>query len=106
MSGSPHPVPERQSRFLNQDQYPLEEAQQRLLALWKDRPLVSRRVLAYDTTNYYTFIASTNERNTLAQRGHPNQAMLGIRSRLPPSDGKDNQASRDDSRFTAEPRRP
>jgi transposase len=72
-------LPEQQSRFLNEDQDPLEEAQQRLLALWKDRPLVSRRVLAYDTTNFYTFIASTNQRNTLAQRGHQKQGRHDLR---------------------------
>ena len=31
----------------------LEEAQLRLLAVWKDKQLVSRRLLAYDTTNFY-----------------------------------------------------
>jgi transposase len=72
-------LPEQQSRFLSEDQDPLEEAQQRLLALWKDRPLVSRRVLAYDTTNFYTFIASTNQRNTLAQRGHQKQGRHDLR---------------------------
>jgi prevent-host-death family protein len=32
--------------------------------------------------------------------------MVGIQSCLPPFDGKDSQASRDDFRFTAEPYRP
>jgi transposase len=72
-------LPEPQSRFLNEDKDPLEEAQQRLLALWKDRAGGSRRVLAYDTTNFYTFIASTNERNTLAQRGHQKQGRHDLR---------------------------
>src|SRR5205085_11282544 len=48
----------------------LEEAQLRLLAVWKDKQVVSRRLLAYDTTNFYTWTASTNQRNRLAQRGH------------------------------------
>jgi transposase len=48
----------------------LEDAQLRLLALWKEKQTVSRRLLAYDTTNFYTYIASTNTRNELAQRGH------------------------------------
>jgi hypothetical protein len=45
-------------------------AQLRLLDLWKDKRMVSRRLLAYDTTNFYTYIASNNTRNDLAQRGH------------------------------------
>ncbi len=57
----------------------LEEAQLRLLACWKDRKLVSRRLLAYDTTNFHTYIASTNERNQLAQRGHNKQGRHHLR---------------------------
>ncbi len=40
---------------------PLEQAQLRLLGLWKEKQLVSRRLLAYDTTNFYTYIASSND---------------------------------------------
>lgn len=58
---------------------PLELAQLRLLALWKQRPGVSRRLLAYDTTNFYTYIASTNTRNELAQRGHNKQGRHNLR---------------------------
>ena len=36
-------------------------------------------MLAYDTTNFYTFIASTNTRNTLAQRGHNKQGRHNLR---------------------------
>jgi hypothetical protein len=54
------------------EQDPLEKAQLALLGLWKEKQLVSRRLLAYDTTNFYTYIASTNTRNQLAQRGHNN----------------------------------
>jgi transposase len=57
----------------------LEEAQLRLLGLWKDKQLVTRRLLAYDTTNFYTYIASTNERNSLAQRGHNKQGRHHLR---------------------------
>jgi hypothetical protein len=32
----------------------------RLLGLWKEKQLVTRRLLAYDTTNFYTYIASNN----------------------------------------------
>lgn len=57
----------------------LEQAQSRLLAAWKDRQLVSRRLLAYDTTNFYTWVASTNTRNELAQRGHNKQGRHNLR---------------------------
>ena len=58
---------------------PLEQAQLRLLALWKQKPGMSRRLLAYDTTNFYTYIASTNTRNELAQRGHNKQGRHNLR---------------------------
>jgi transposase len=57
----------------------LDQAQSRLLAVWKDKQLVSRRLLAYDTTNFYTYIASTNTRNELAQRGHNKQGRHNLR---------------------------
>jgi transposase len=58
---------------------PLEQAQLRLLGLWKEKQRVSRRLLAYDTTNFYTYIASTNTRNQLAQRGHNKQGRHNLR---------------------------
>jgi len=58
---------------------PLEQAQARLLALWKEKQLISRRLLAYDTTNFFTYIASTNTRNQLAQRGHNKQGRHNLR---------------------------
>jgi len=61
------------------EQDPLEQAQLRLLALWKEKQLVSRRLLAYDTTNFYTYIASHNPRNQLAQRGHNKQGRHNLR---------------------------
>jgi transposase len=57
----------------------LDQAQSRLLAVWKDRQLVGRRLLAYDTTNFYTYVASTNTRNQLAQRGHNKQGRHNLR---------------------------
>lgn len=57
----------------------LERAQLRLLALWKDKHMVSSRLLSYDTTNFYTFVASSNERNQLAQRGHNKQGRHNLR---------------------------
>src|SRR6266567_7282036 len=61
------------------EQAPLEKAQLRLLGLWKEKQLVSRRLLAYDSTNFYTYIASTNDRNQLAQRGHNKQGRHNLR---------------------------
>jgi transposase len=57
----------------------LDEAQRRLLAAWKAKGLVSRRVLAYDTTNFHTYIATTNTRTQLAQRGHNKQGRHHLR---------------------------
>src|SRR6266567_6416334 len=58
---------------------PLDHAQLRLIGLWKEKQLVGRRLLAYDTTNFYTYIASTNTRNQLAQRGHNKQGRHNLR---------------------------
>jgi transposase len=57
----------------------LDRAQLRLLALWKNQQMVSPRLLSYDATNFYTFVASTNTRNTLAQRGHNKQGRHNLR---------------------------
>jgi transposase len=37
------------------------------------------RPLIYDTTNFHTFIDSANERNTIAQRGHPKGGRRDLR---------------------------
>jgi transposase len=58
---------------------PLDQAQLRLFGLWKQKQMVSRRLLSYDTTNFYTYIASTNTRNELAQRGHNKQGRHNLR---------------------------
>jgi len=58
---------------------PLDQAQLRLLGLWKEKRMVSRRLLSYDTTNFYTYIASNNTRNQLAQRGHNKQGRHNLR---------------------------
>lgn len=58
---------------------PLDQAQSRLLAVWEAKHLVSRRLLAYDTTNFYSWVASTNTRNQLAQRGHNKQGRHNLR---------------------------
>jgi transposase len=61
------------------EQDDLDRAQRRLLALWKEREMVSHRLLSYDATNFYTFVASTNTRNTIAQRGHNKQGRHNLR---------------------------
>jgi transposase len=71
-------LPEEQ-QDLPVEQDPLEKAQVALLGLWKEKQRVSRRLLAYDTTNFYTYIASTNNRNQLAQRGHNKQGRHNLR---------------------------
>src|ERR1700692_2255612 len=57
----------------------LEQAQILLLGVWTQTQLVSRRLLSYDTTNFYTYVASTNQRNGLAQRGHNKQGRHNLR---------------------------
>ena len=58
---------------------PLDQAQVRLLGLWQNKQKVSHRLLAYDTTNFHTYIASTNTRSELAQRGHNQQGRHNLR---------------------------
>src|SRR6266481_286435 len=67
------------SETLTHAEDPLDQAQLRLLGLWKEKHLVGHRLLAYDTTNFYTYIASTNTRNHLAQRGHNKQGRHNLR---------------------------
>ena len=68
---------ERISTESEQDQ--LEQAQTLLLGAWKQKHGVTRRLLAYDTTNFHTYIASTNTRSQLAQRGHNKQGHHNLR---------------------------
>ena len=72
-------LPEKEASAQSEERDPLEEAQVRLLGLWKEKQLLSRRLLAYDTTNFHTFIATTNTRNTVAQRGHNKQGRHHLR---------------------------
>ncbi len=63
----------------------LEQAQSRLLEAWQGKQLLSRRVLACDTTNFYTWVASASQRNRLALRLAKPQARYteqGIRNRI------------------------
>ena len=72
-------LPEHLDPLATGDDDPLDRAQLRLLDLWKGKQMVSRRLLAYDTTNFYTYIASNNTRNELAQRGHNKQGRHNLR---------------------------
>jgi len=72
-------LPEKQAAARQQDRDPMEEAQAQLLGLWKEKQLVGQRLLAYDTTDFYTYIASTNMRNSLAQHGHNKQGRHDLR---------------------------
>jgi len=72
-------LPEHLDSLATGDDDPLDRAQLRLLDLWKGKQMVSGRLLAYDTTNFYTYIASNNTRNELAQRGHNKQGRHNLR---------------------------
>jgi transposase len=72
-------LPEKEAAARQEERDPLEEAQARLLGLWKEQQLVGQRLLAYDTTNFHTYIATTNTRNHLAQRGHNKQGRHDLR---------------------------
>lgn len=72
-------LPEHLDPLVTGEDDPLDRAQLRLLDLWQGKQMVSRRLLAYDTTNFYTYIASNNTRNELAQRGHNKQGRHNLR---------------------------
>jgi hypothetical protein len=61
------------------DKEELDQAPMRLLGVRKERQLVSRRLLAYDTINFYADVVSINTRNQLAQRGHNKQGRRNLR---------------------------
>jgi len=71
--------PSTEAAEMNPKEDELDRAQLSLLSLWQQQQMVSRRLLSYDTTNFYTFVASTNQRNTLAQRGHNKQGRHNLR---------------------------
>ena len=57
----------------------LAQAQQALLGALRERDLVGERVLAYDTTNFHTWIDTANDRCQLPQRGHNKQKRRDLR---------------------------
>ncbi len=70
---------------LSPDEDDLDCAQLQWLALWKDKMLVRRRLLAYDydATNFYTWPAGANTRNELAPRGHNKPGRHNLRQVSP-----------------------
>jgi transposase len=61
------------------DRDDLDRVQKQLLGLWRDRQMVGPPVLSYDATNFYTFMASKYDRNTIARRGHNKQGRNNLR---------------------------
>ncbi len=57
----------------------LTQLQIALAHLWSQNALISDAILAYDTTNFYTYIDTKNERCTLAQRGRNKQGRHNLR---------------------------
>jgi len=57
----------------------ISQAQLRLLRRWRSEGLVGKTVLAYDSTNFYTYIDSKNDRCSLARRGKNKQKRDNLR---------------------------
>lgn len=57
----------------------IEKAETEIVRRCIDRYGIELRPLIYDTTNFATFIESANERNTIAQRGHPKGGRRDLR---------------------------
>jgi transposase len=51
----------------------IEDIQERLVPHIEKEFGIDARILLYDTTNFFTFLATTNDRSDLAQRGHSKQ---------------------------------
>jgi transposase len=64
------------------NRFPVEaiaRVEQNLVRLVVEKERVAPDVLFYDTTNFFTFIASDNERNTITKRGHNKQKRHDLR---------------------------
>jgi len=57
----------------------IEEAEMKIAKMMKDRGLLSPSLLFYDTSNFFTFIATDNEHCTLPQRGKNKQKRNDLR---------------------------
>ncbi len=57
----------------------IKDIQERLVARIEREFGIDARILLYDTTNFFTFLATTNDRSDLAQRGHSKQKRHDLR---------------------------
>ena len=57
----------------------IEDIQERLVPLIEKEFGIDARILLYDTTNFFTFLATTNDRSDLAQRGRSKQKRHDLR---------------------------
>lgn len=57
----------------------IEDIQERLVPRIEREFGIDPRILLYDTTNFFTFLATSNERSGLAQRGHSKQKRHDLR---------------------------
>ena len=57
----------------------IEDIQERLVFHIEKEFGIDARILLYDTTNFFTFLATTNDRSDLAQRGHSKQKRHDLR---------------------------
>jgi transposase len=57
----------------------IDSIQEKLFARIQDNFAIDARLLLYDTTNFFTFLATTNERCELAQRGRNKQKRHDLR---------------------------
>jgi transposase len=57
----------------------IAKAEAEIVRRFVDRYGIELRPLICDTTNFATFIDSANERNTIAQRGHPKGGRRDLR---------------------------
>jgi transposase len=64
------------NRFSEQD---IAQIQEQLLVRIEKEFGIDAQILLYDTTNFFTFLATTNERSGLAQRGHSKQKRHDLR---------------------------
>lgn len=61
------------------DEKDIDRIQEELLARIQENFEIDARLLLYDTTNFFTFLATTNERCELAQRGRSKQKRHDLR---------------------------
>jgi transposase len=64
------------NRLSEQD---ISDIQDRLVPRIEKKFGIDARILLYDTTNFFTFLATTNKRSDLAQRGHSKQKRHDLR---------------------------